>query len=124
MLKSLKERNLILGVISNFDPRLHTIIKNLQLSGYFAFVLTSYETGLEKPDPRIFRKALEMTGAGGLVHVGNDRVRDFDGARSAGLEGVLLDCEGKFKDLEFPFRAHCLGDVEKCLEFYVKSTSL
>ena len=33
------------------------LLNNLQLSKYFHFVITSEDTGYEKPDPRMFQKA-------------------------------------------------------------------
>lgn len=37
----------MLGIISNFDERLHSIVKNLSLAEYFTFIITSRECGYE-----------------------------------------------------------------------------
>jgi putative hydrolase of the HAD superfamily len=52
----------------------------------------SDEAGVPKPDPRVFRKALEALGVGpdGSVHVGDLRRTDVSGARSIGMTTVRI----------------------------------
>ncbi len=53
--------------------------------------------GIPKPDPRIFRLALERMGgipAGAALMVGDHEVYDVAGARAAGLRAVLVDRTG------------------------------
>jgi putative hydrolase of the HAD superfamily len=52
--------------------------------------------GVEKPDPRIFRLGLRAAGVGAAeaVYVGDLYSVDVLGARTAGLDGVLLDPHG------------------------------
>ena len=76
-----------LGVISNWDERLHTVLEQLEVADRFAFVLTSREFGEEKPDARIFERARELAGVGAgsrSVHVGDSFKRDIVGARQSG----------------------------------------
>ena len=56
-------------------------------------VIDSAVVGVEKPDPRIFRIALERLGAAldGAVHVGDTVRFDVDGARAVGIRPVHLD---------------------------------
>ena len=56
-------------------------------------VFDSCEEGVEKPDPRFFKVALERVGgrADTTVHVGDLFHVDVVGARAAGIEPVLLD---------------------------------
>ena len=49
----LKQKGLVLGVISNFDERLRPILKSLKIADLFDFTLSSYEVGFCKPDPRL-----------------------------------------------------------------------
>lgn len=82
------------GVISNFDPRLQVLLKNMQFPS-FDFVLTSYEAGVLKPHKGIFDKALlhcqdcKISPAEAL-HVGNKYEADCKGATDAGWKGVLI----------------------------------
>src|ERR1043166_9073346 len=48
-----------LGVISNFDRRLYTILKQLGLARFFAAIVVSSEAGADKPHPQIFQRALK-----------------------------------------------------------------
>lgn len=52
-LHALRQKGLVLGVISNFDERLKPILNSLKLADLFDFVLGSYEAGFCKPDPRL-----------------------------------------------------------------------
>ncbi len=81
------------GVISNSNGAIRSILEGLGLARHLAFVLDSSEVGVEKPDPRIFRLALERAGLGPgeAVYVGDLYSVDVLGARAAGLSAVLLD---------------------------------
>jgi putative hydrolase of the HAD superfamily len=76
-----------LAVISNFDGRLRLILQNLGISKYFAQVFISSELGADKPDPEIFRRALNLMrlDANEVLHVGDDPERDWKAAKEAGL---------------------------------------
>uniref|UniRef100_A0A1L8DN96 Putative reg-2-like protein n=1 Tax=Nyssomyia neivai TaxID=330878 RepID=A0A1L8DN96_9DIPT len=84
-----------IGVISNFDLRLETLLRNMKLFQYFDFVVGSYETGCTKPDPEIFRKAMEASKITDLqpsecLHIGNTPRNDYLGAKQFGWQGVLI----------------------------------
>ena len=82
-----------LSVVSNFDGRLRMIFKHLSITKYFRTIFLSSELGADKPDPQIYRRALEATGraAGEVVHVGDDPARDWAAAAAAGLQVFHLD---------------------------------
>jgi len=81
-----------LGVISNFDSRLQSILDSLYLTDYFATIQISSRTGYAKPDPRSFIAAAEALGIdpAHCLHVGDRRREDFDGALAAGMRAVWL----------------------------------
>jgi putative hydrolase of the HAD superfamily len=76
-----------LAVISNFDGRLRMILEQLGVSKRFAQVFISSELGFDKPDPRIFARAVELSryAPNEVLHVGDDPGRDWQAARAAGL---------------------------------------
>ena len=76
-----------LGIISNFDGRLRTILQHLGIARYFQPIVISSEVGADKPDRWIFQHALERAGVlpDAALHVGDDPVRDWQAAESAGL---------------------------------------
>jgi len=85
-----------LVIVSNADGRLRALLRRLGLEARLDLVLDSAEVGFEKPDPRIFRAALERSGAdpARTVHVGDMYEIDVVGARAAGLRAVLVDPAG------------------------------
>jgi putative hydrolase of the HAD superfamily len=82
-----------LAVVSNFDGRLRMILEHLGVSQFFSHIFLSSELGADKPDPEIFRRALELSSAAPdeTLHVGDDPVRDWEAARSAGLDVFELN---------------------------------
>jgi putative hydrolase of the HAD superfamily len=82
-----------LVIVSNFDGRLRVILEYLGISKYFDHIFVSSEIGADKPDPEIFRRALNFVGleAGETVHVGDDPERDWQAAAAAGLSIFKLD---------------------------------
>src|SRR2546429_6693189 len=54
-----RSRGLTAGVISNSNGTIRATLRTLGLLPSLDFVLDSAEVGVEKPDPRIFRLALE-----------------------------------------------------------------
>ena len=92
-LSVLKERGLILGVISNFDSRLVRVLNGLGAGSSFEEIFVSSRVGYAKPDPRIFHAALNRHGLRpeNAIHVGDSETNDLRGASNAGLRGVLID---------------------------------
>ena len=92
VLKSLHSR-FDLAVVSNFDGRLRMILTQLGVSKYFSRIFLSSELGADKPDPLIYCRALELSGLRPteVLHVGDDPVRDWHGAETAGLTVFRLE---------------------------------
>ena len=92
-LTSLKERDLILDVISNFDSRLVRILDGLGAGAQFENIFVSSRVGYAKPDRRIFNAALSYHGLAPAqaLHVGDSEINDLRGANQAGLKGILVE---------------------------------
>jgi putative hydrolase of the HAD superfamily len=92
-LPALRQRGLILDVISNFDSRLIEILEGLGMAGWFEEVLISSRVGHAKPARQIFDAALARhnLAASEAMHVGDSEENDFCGAANAGLTGVLIN---------------------------------
>jgi len=93
-----------LVVVSNANGRLHAMLDRLDLARYFHVAFDSHLEGVEKPDPRLFQIALERSGgrAETTVHVGDLYSVDVLGARSAGIEGWLIDPAGLYPEADCP----------------------
>jgi len=96
ILKALKERGMELGIISNFDSRLFTVLRGLGLAEFFDTVTISTLAHAAKPSSRIFQLALDKHALDPdeAIHVGDSVRDDLEGACRAGLHGALVDREG------------------------------
>lgn len=93
-LKSLKERNLVTGLLTNADTRGASAYSDkLGMTPYLSFIATSQEAGAEKPSAPIFLLALQRAGvkAQEAVHVGDQYHADVLGARGTGISPILID---------------------------------
>jgi HAD superfamily hydrolase (TIGR01549 family) len=79
------------GIVSNSEGRLAELLEEIGIADAFAAVVDSGRFGIEKPDPRIFARALEVLGAppdAPAIHVGDSWDADVAGARAAGWRAV------------------------------------
>src|SRR5581483_9728397 len=99
-LEKLSGAGLKLGVVSNFEEWLERLLDDLGLTPFFGVRVISGVEGLEKPDPRIFRLAIERAGvtAEASVYVGDNPEFDVEPAAAVGMFPVLIDRRGRFAD--------------------------
>lgn len=85
-LNGLRARGIELAVVSNWDVGLHEHLDRLGLTPLFSIVATTAEAGAPKPEPDVFRLALERLGVqpARALHVG-DEDGDEQGAAAAGM---------------------------------------
>jgi putative hydrolase of the HAD superfamily len=91
-LERLRAAGLRLGVVSNSDGRVEAALSAAGLRDCFEVVIDSALFGAEKPDPAIFRAALEALDVAPdeALYVGDLYEVDVLGARAAGIEAILL----------------------------------
>lgn len=112
-----KDFSLTVGVITNSDDRVPSVLSSLGLGvGHrrhgmslktqppdlnhedINFVTMSYDVGFEKPDSRIFDAARELGSIGKdrildpseCIHVGDNVKKDFEAAQEAGWKAILV----------------------------------
>ena len=97
-LDGVAELGLRCAVVSNSDGRAEWHLENAGLLERAEFVVDSHRVGVEKPDPAIFRIALDRLGvpAERALYVGDIRSVDERGARAAGMHFVLIDPWGDY----------------------------
>lgn len=80
-------------MISNFDTRIYDVLKNLNLATYFQTITISSLTGVAKPHPQIFLKALEKHDCQPQEawYIGDSKQEDYWGAKSVGMQSFWLN---------------------------------
>jgi len=107
VMKALKERGLILGLISNL------ILGEVDMSSHLDFIVTAQDVGVPKPEPPIFLAALERAGvdASQAIYVGDQYQTDVLGARGVGIAPILIDRYGLTPQVKDCPRIESLSEV-------------
>lgn len=93
-----------IGVVANFDSRLETILRELDLLKFFDFTISSYNYKNEKPSAQIFNEAARKACVSPedynkCFHIGTTLDSDVLGATSAGWQAMLYK---EWFDDDFP----------------------
>jgi putative hydrolase of the HAD superfamily len=96
----LKNRGFRIGVVSNAEGHVQQDLESAGYRGLLEMVVDSHVVGVEKPDPEIFRIALDRMKVApeSTVYVGDLPSVDVAGAMAAGIAPILLDRHGLFED--------------------------
>lgn len=72
-------------------------VKRVGLGQYFAGAVAAHDAGAPKPDPRIYRYLVEVSGLAPqeILHVGDDPENDVAGARAAGMPTAWMNRAGR-----------------------------
>jgi len=86
------KQNIQLGVLSNFDSRIYSVLSALHLAKFFTSITISTEVGAAKPEPEIFVKGLHKHDCPSEAawHIGDSFKEDYQGAKAAGLRAIWL----------------------------------
>lgn len=105
-----------LGVVSNAEGRVEHDLNAAGYAGQFETVVDSEVVGVEKPDPRIFRLAMERMQAEPktTLFVGDVPAVDVEGARAAGITPVLVDSHDLYAALDVA-RIRSIADLPALL---------
>ena len=92
-LDAVRAQGVKVAIISNSEGMLDRLFTDLGILQHFDLVVDSGKVGIEKPDPRIFRIALDRfeVPAARALHLGDVFATDVLGARAAGLRHALID---------------------------------
>jgi len=113
VLALLRTAGLHLGVISNFDSRLYTVLRDLELLDYFDSITISSEAGYAKPHPGIYSAAIRAVGcsAGRIAFAGDSLMDDYQGASQCGLDAYLLDRNRRYVEMRTIRRIDSLEEI-------------
>jgi HAD superfamily hydrolase (TIGR01509 family) len=106
-----------IAVISNSDGHIDRVLARCGIADCFESITDSGVVGVEKPRGEIFAAALKAMNARAedSVYVGDVYSVDYVGARNAGMNAVLFDVSGAYKDRDLP-RVESLDQLENWLE--------
>lgn len=103
VLNTLKEEGATLNILSNTGfikgISVRKALKIIGLEDFFAFQIYSDEVGLSKPNRRIFehliaalwKRTRSKISLKEIVHIGDNPLADITGAKSVGLDSVLIN---------------------------------
>jgi putative hydrolase of the HAD superfamily len=96
-LKKLKEKGYMLGIITDTSIPTHVKLSWFEQGGFgdvWDSIISSKELGCQKPDPRIYRAALDQIGLSPdrSIFVGHDP-HELQGAKSVGMKTIAFNYE-------------------------------
>jgi HAD superfamily hydrolase (TIGR01549 family) len=100
-----------LALISNTDCfSVESVMEKYDLTRLFDATFLSYEQGILKSDPALFKKALKTLDAkkGDTIMVGDSLESDIKGAQEAGIRAILIDRKNR---REFPDKIQSLSEL-------------
>ncbi|MDM5286378.1 HAD family hydrolase [Peribacillus frigoritolerans] len=128
MLEKLRSNNLVLGMITNGKGQFQLDnIRALGIKKYFETILVSEWEGIKKPDPQIFKRALEQLNVSPneSIFVGNHPKNDVKAAQNVGMKGIWKK-DFQWNNVEADFIVDDLAElpliIEKLTQSNIKSS--
>lgn len=100
LFKKIKNENKTISILSNtafiLGKTLHKVLSEYELNSYFSFEIYSDELGLAKPNSEIFQilyekvNQIKTVDKQKIIHIGDNQIADYNGAKNAGLQAHLL----------------------------------
>jgi putative hydrolase of the HAD superfamily len=93
-----------IAVISNADGKIEDVLSRCGIARCFHTITDSGRVGHEKPHPEIFRQALKSMNAAPeeSLYVGDVYSVDYVGATGAGMQALLMDVPGAYRNKGVP----------------------
>lgn len=90
MLESLKQKGILIGLISNCFSEEAKVIRKSPLFSYFDKVCLSYEEKVQKPDEEIYRRCMNglSVKAEECVYVGDGGSQELETAKKLGMKAI------------------------------------
>ena len=117
MIERLRSRGYRMGIVSNIANPAYDIPARDGLKSLFGAVIYSYDYGICKPSPILFNQALSAleSSADETLMAGDSLISDIQGAKTAGIRGVLVSGMGLV--YEHP-RLSSVLEIEEYLETF------
>jgi len=90
MLRTLKEKGILIGLISNCFSEEAAVIKKSILYPFFDAICLSFDEGIQKPNPDIFKRCIEKLDvqADECLYVGDGGSNELEAAEAFGMKAV------------------------------------
>jgi putative hydrolase of the HAD superfamily len=90
------------------------------IRNYFDFIMTGYEAGCDKTNPKMYRKVLEILNVRPeeAVMIGDDVTIDIILPKKLGINAILLNREGK--NIECPQADAVINNLNKAVETIIR----
>ncbi len=90
MLRALKEKGMLIGLISNCFSEEAMVIKKSILYPFFDATCLSFDEGIQKPNPAIFKRCIEKLDvkADECLYVGDGGSNELEAAETLGMKAV------------------------------------
>lgn len=104
-------------ITNGFKEVQHTKLNGSNLAPYFETLTISEEVGVKKPNPEIFRYALNKAHAmrEESLMIGDDMAVDIDGARNAGIDTVFYNPSGQPAQGERTYEVQNLLEIKNLI---------
>jgi putative hydrolase of the HAD superfamily len=91
--KFLKEKEVRIGILSNFDDNLENILLKLNILNMLDFVVVSAKVGLEKPNVEFYNyaKARYNIDTNSSIYIGDSYELDYAPSTESGFVSFLID---------------------------------
>lgn len=106
-----------IGVISNADGKIANVLSVCGICDCFLTITDSGIVGHEKPHPAIFAAAVEAmnTRPEKALYVGDVYSVDYVGATRSGMQAMLMDVSGAYRETDLP-RVESLEELRSKLD--------
>jgi putative hydrolase of the HAD superfamily len=102
VLKELQSRGYRLGMASNYDHRLRTVVAGFPELQPLTELIISAEVSWRKPAREFFTAICQRLKAPAqrVLYIGDDVVNDYEGAAASGLAVLLYDAPGRHQGIQ------------------------
>jgi putative hydrolase of the HAD superfamily len=117
LLEHLQQKYKLYIITNGFKEAQHTKLRSSSIDHFFSDVFISEEVGYHKPNPEIFKHAVQKTNAllENCLMIGDNPETDIEGAIAAQMDCVYLNPMKTKHQLHVTYETHCLSTLMEVL---------
>lgn len=119
-LKNLQEKYPLHIITNGFKEVQSVKMGGTDLERYFDLILCSEDVGVNKPNKKVFERALEITGckAENAVMIGDNIEADIQGAKKVGMSTILFDPKNEHTSYSTEYNHLIIQDLSELQEIF------